>query len=446
QDHRPRLADLRESGCLAGDTLVTLADTGARVPIRDLAGKSGFPVWALDEVSMKLKPAEVSHAFATGRKPVFRLTTRLGRTIRATGNHKFRTFQEWRRLDELRPGERIALPRIIPCGTEDSLSTSQVALLGHLLGDGCTLPRHALQYTTREIDLAHTVAGLAREVFGQRIQPRIERERQWFQVYLAATEHLTHRKRNPIAEWLDGLGAFGFRAWEKRVPERMFRQRAETIAVFLRHLWATDGCIRPSQGTTRYPALYYASRSERLACDVQTLLLRLGINAVLRCRPQGTKGRPQYHVMVMGQGDILTFNDLIGAIGVYKSTSLELCRASVATRIPNTNRDIIPREFWREYVVPAMRRQRMTMRQFQRSIGMAFMGTGLYKQNVSRRRLERIGAVLNDETMLQTLATSDIYWDQILHIEADGEDEVYDLTVPGPSNIVCGSFISHNSI
>src|SRR5438105_11381432 len=28
QDHRPRLADLRESGCLAGDTLITMADTG----------------------------------------------------------------------------------------------------------------------------------------------------------------------------------------------------------------------------------------------------------------------------------------------------------------------------------------------------------------------------------------------------------------------------------
>src|SRR5438105_10064833 len=52
QDHRPRLADLRESGCLTGDSLVTLADDGARVPIRDLVGRSGFRVWALDEASM----------------------------------------------------------------------------------------------------------------------------------------------------------------------------------------------------------------------------------------------------------------------------------------------------------------------------------------------------------------------------------------------------------
>src|SRR5205823_7222384 len=75
QDHRPRLADLRESGCLAGDSLVTLADTGERVPIRNLVGRSGFTVWALDEVTYKLKPAEVSNTFATGIKPVFRLET-----------------------------------------------------------------------------------------------------------------------------------------------------------------------------------------------------------------------------------------------------------------------------------------------------------------------------------------------------------------------------------
>ena len=42
RDHRPQLADLRESGCLTGDTLVTLADSGARVPMRELNGKNGF--------------------------------------------------------------------------------------------------------------------------------------------------------------------------------------------------------------------------------------------------------------------------------------------------------------------------------------------------------------------------------------------------------------------
>jgi replicative DNA helicase len=110
-DKRPMLSDLRESGCLAGDTLVYLPLEGRYVPIRDLAGTKGFSVAALDTESWKLETLPVSHAFCTGEKPVFRLTTRLGRSIRATANHKFLTIDGWRRLDELTAGHRLALPR-----------------------------------------------------------------------------------------------------------------------------------------------------------------------------------------------------------------------------------------------------------------------------------------------------------------------------------------------
>ena len=98
---RPMLSDLRESGCLTGDTLVTLADDGIQIPIKDLVGKSGFTIWALNERTMKLEKAIVSNAFSTGIKPVFTLKTRLGRKIRATANHKFLSINGWKRLDEL---------------------------------------------------------------------------------------------------------------------------------------------------------------------------------------------------------------------------------------------------------------------------------------------------------------------------------------------------------
>ncbi|WP_253665440.1 replicative DNA helicase [Thermus scotoductus] len=141
---RPMLSDLRESGCLAGDTLVQLAD-GSRKPIRELVGRSGFRVLALNEATMKLEAAMVSRAFATGVKPVFALTTQLGRQIRATANHKFLTSKGWKRLDELRPGDWVALPRRLDVATQQTLGDEELALLGHLIGDGCALPRHTLQ-------------------------------------------------------------------------------------------------------------------------------------------------------------------------------------------------------------------------------------------------------------------------------------------------------------
>ncbi len=119
---RPMMSDLRESGCITGDTLITLADSGAQVPIRELVGKSGFPIWAVNEATMQLEKALVSQAFTTGTKPVFQLRTALGRSIRATANHKFLTIHGWKRLDELSVGDRIALPRQLASSSVQTMS------------------------------------------------------------------------------------------------------------------------------------------------------------------------------------------------------------------------------------------------------------------------------------------------------------------------------------
>ena len=113
-DKRPQLSDLRESGCLTGDSLVTLAEDGRRVPIKELVARyprGGFQVWATDD-EYKLVPAMVSAAFSTGIKQTHRLTTQSGRTVRATENHKFLTIRGWKRLDELGVGERVAVVEV----------------------------------------------------------------------------------------------------------------------------------------------------------------------------------------------------------------------------------------------------------------------------------------------------------------------------------------------
>ncbi|MBK9715528.1 MAG: hypothetical protein IPO81_30225 [Kouleothrix sp.] len=102
--------------------------------------------------------------------------------------------------------------------------------------------------------------------------------------------------RNPVAKWLDQLGVFGLRSYEKRVPQKVFEQPAEGIARFLRHLWATDGCIHFSQGAKHYARLPPQDTSE-LARDLQSQLLRLETNAVLALDRRALKA--QYHAIVM---------------------------------------------------------------------------------------------------------------------------------------------------
>jgi len=445
QSKVPQLSDLRESGCLTGETLVYLPNTGTYKPIEQLVGQSGFQVLGLSTDSWKLETCQVSRAFATGCKAVYRITTRLGHTVRATANHKFLTVHGWQQLDELSLGMRIALPRRLPGTKQPTMSDDELALLGHLIGDGCTLPSHAIQYTTRELELAEIVASLATAVFGGAIAPRINKERGWYQVYLPPSFHLTHGMHNPIVTWLSNLGIFGLRSYEKRVPEVVFAQPTASIARFLRHLWSTDGCINMSQGQKHYTNIYYASSSIELARQVQSLLLRVDINASLSRHPQVGKGRDQYHVSVTGKHDVEQFITQIGALSSYKMAHQSAIVDFHATRFANTNRDVLPREIWRMYAVPAMQIASITTRQMQASLGNAYCGTGLYKQNLSRERAMRLANVVSS-VELAKLAQSDVYWDEIISIEPDGEADVYDLTVDELHNFVAGDIIVHNSI
>ncbi|MEM9214572.1 MAG: replicative DNA helicase [Cyanobacteria bacterium P01_F01_bin.150] len=442
---RPMMSDLRESGCLTGDTLITLAQTGEQVPISTLAGASDFQIWALNEETFKIETARVSNAFCTGTKPVFRLTTRLGRSIRATANHKFRAFDGWKRLDELNVGDRLALPRKISSEYVQTLSDQELALIAHLIGDGCTLPRHSIQYTSREYDLAQTVVDLATQIFGHALKPRIKAERTWYQVYLPSAQHLTHGIKNPVSSWFQELGIFGLRSHEKFIPNEVFQQPTRAIGVFLRHLWSTDGCIKLVEGKRLRPIAFYASSSRKLAQNVQSLLLRLGINARCKSVGQDDKGRLQHHVIITGKTDLELFINKVGAVGKYKLAALHQIAEYLEQRVANTNRDVIPLQAWKNYVVPSMKAANLNLREVQSAMGQKYCGTSLYTCNLGRERAKKVAKIVNSSKLSQ-LATSDLYWDTITSIEPDGMEEVFDLTVPEHHNFIANNIVVHNSI
>jgi replicative DNA helicase len=248
-----------------------------------------------------------------------------------------------------------------------------------------------------------------------------------------------------VTDWLDALGVWGLRSHEKRAPEKLFEQPEATIGRFLRHLWSTDGCIRPPRYGVVHPAVYYATSSPKLAVDVQSLLLRLGVHARVEIHPQGSKGRDQYHVKISGRSQLLRFGSLVGAAGQYKTTCLEEVLASLECRTENTNRDVIPKEVWDLYVRPAMSHNGITQRELQRDIDLSCCGHTLYKQNLGRERALRVARAARSEE-LELLAGSDVYWDRIVSIVRDGIEEVFDLTVPGPHNFIANDLFVHNSI
>ncbi|HEY7846615.1 MAG TPA: replicative DNA helicase [Candidatus Limnocylindria bacterium] len=434
----PRLSDLRESGCLTADTRVLRADSGAEVSLGTLleSGERNIPVWSVDE-RMRLVRRSMSHVFPSGTKQVYRLKLASGRVVRATANHPFLALDGWRSLGELNVGDRIATPRRLPQSSAvREWPTAKVVLLAHLIGDGCVAPRQPIHYTSADPDNLRAVEEAAAH-FG--VRPRRVPQRSWTHVYLPAPHRLTHGRRNPIAAWLGDLGLYGRRSFEKFIPAGVFALPDHQIALFLRHLWATDGSVTTRDRSVR---IYYATTSQRLARDVQQLLLRLDLRSRVRTTRKG-EHRPAFTVDITGVDDQRRFLEVVGVHGA-RAAACERARTQLRDVHANTNTDTLPIDVWRA-VRHALRESPMTSRQFQAAVGMAYNGTAIYRHAPSRPKLMRIATALQDPSLAR-LATSDLFWDRVTSIEADGVEPVYDATVLGTHNFIADGIVVHNSI
>ena len=243
-------------------------------------GGEGVPVWSVDE-RQRLVPAPITKVFASGTKEVYLLRLASGREVKASANHPFLTFSGWTPLEELRPGERLAIPRHIPEPIDAGLGWSdyRIGLLAHLLGDGCVVRSQPVHYTSNdEENLAFVEAAAAAE-FG--ISPRRVAQKTWWHTYLPAPYHCTHGRGNPLHAWFRELGIEDLRSHEKRLPAAMYSASDAEIRLFLHHLWATDGCVWLGNGKSAAKA-YYATSSRQLAYGVAHLLARLRIVARIR--------------------------------------------------------------------------------------------------------------------------------------------------------------------
>jgi replicative DNA helicase len=440
-DKRPLLSDLRESGCLTAETRILRADTGAEVTLGELlaSGERDIPVWSLDE-RLRLIPRTLSHAFPSGVKEVFRVRLRSGREVMATANHPFLTYDGWRSLGELTVGSRVAVPRQVPEPLMPrEWPASEIIMLAHLIGDGSFVRRQPIRYASvDEGNLAAVTA--AAHHFGVTAIRDFHEVARCTSLRLPAPYHLTRGRRNPIAEWLDGLGLFGLRSHEKFIPAEIFSLPKRQLALFLRHLWATDGSVTVSEsGLVR---IYYGTTSERLVRDIQSLLLRFNIRA--RLRPVGNKyGHPQWTLDVRGVDEQRQFLVEIGLHG-QRSIAVKRALARLQAMTAKSRFDTIPADVWQR-VRQAMDDRGVGRTLLQARVGTASRGDLNPLINPSRKRIRRIAEVLNDAE-LDMLATNDVYWDTIKSIESKGYQPVYDATVLESHNFVANGVALHNSI
>lgn len=445
-DKKPQISDLRESGCLTADTRVLRSDTGAETTMGELfaQGAKDVPVWSLGD-DMRFAERHLTHVFSTGVKPVYRLTLASGKTLRATANHPFFTYTGWKGLGELEIGDRLGVPRHVN-GPSNRVewTDEQVILLAHMLGDGSALARQPIRYASVDEENLTVVTEAAFKQFGITGIRDTHEAARCTSLRLPAPVRLTHGKRNPLAAWLDELDLFDKRSWEKFIPEQVFALPKRQIALFIKHLWSTDGSVTVNKNG-RSGRIYYASTSREMLDQLSLLLWRFGINS--RVRGTAIKGeyRQGYSLDISGRDEQLRFLQEISVYGERSKNCARLLDILTADGSrSNTNVDTAPVQVWDD-VRKILSEKGMSHREFQAAMGSQYCGSAYYKSAPSRSRLAEVASVL-DAADLEMLAVNDVFWDTVTAIEYDGEEEVFDATVLGNHNFIANGITVHNSI
>lgn len=496
--------------CLSFDTKIVLAD-GSIVTIEDIYKSKQAKLLTLKN-DWKFNITEPSVFVNDGIKPVFRVTTKLGRFVESTLTHPFLTIQGWRQLAELKLGQKIAVPRKLEIFGSEKLPEYQVKILGYLLGDGGLTNTNAVLTNNNpriqqdfiesvqkfnlkvrvdnsnrtRADSLNAVKNLKfvienRQAFSKRLQtiaqsqaisrleiaqslgvtvsavdawmngksvPKLEfLEKLCNLLNVDATvlvpdgiETIQKNSKNSLVIWLEKIGVWGKDSHQKRIPEIILKLERLQIALFLNRLFATDGwATLLASGQSQ---IGYGSVSEELARQVQHLLLRFGIIALLKKRSVKYKEswRTAWQLDIT---DALSIKTFISEIGIFsKEEALLKIQQALMNKRHQTNRDLIPVEIWQ--FLARVKGDESWQSLAKRAGISGYSNIHVGKRQLSRGRLWTLATAL-ENLPLQQLATSDIYWDEIVSIEFVGEKQVYDLTIPETHNFVANDICVHNT-
>jgi replicative DNA helicase len=385
----------------------------------------------------KFSQTEASDFVDDGIKPVFRVTTKLGREVETTITHPFLTINGWQKLENIKAGTKIAVPRVINVFGQNDWRECEAKILGYLLGDGC-LTKKTPEFIVGKTALREDFVASVNQFGGiEVVQSNTENRTLSFRVRKIGGQR---KGENPLTAWLKALGVFGCNSHQKFIPGEAFTLKKELLVVFLNRLFATDGWA--SVLKSGQVQLGFASVSERMIRQIQHLLLRFGVIAGLKKRAVKYKDerRAPWQLDIT---DALSIKKFIREIGIFgKEERLAEILQILENKKYQTNKDLIPVEIWQH--ISAVKGTESWSSLARRSDIEGYTNIHAGKRAPSRERLQKIAGSLGDK-FLRNLAESEIYWDEIVSIEYAGNKQVYDLTIPETHNFVANDICVHNT-
>ncbi|BBA80247.1 hypothetical protein RGRSB_1878 [cyanobacterium endosymbiont of Rhopalodia gibberula] len=185
--------------CLAANSEIVLAD-GSLVTIEEIYHRRQGQLLTLNK-DWKFRITDPSNFIDDGIKPVFRVTTKLGRYIETTLTHPYLTIQGWQQLSQLKLGDKIAIPRKINIFGTGTLPNHQVKLLAYLIGGGCLTKNYPL-FTNNNPLLQEDFVQSITNFKGVKVKRKTSRETRNSTFYIIEDLESTRIHRTIFADYL----------------------------------------------------------------------------------------------------------------------------------------------------------------------------------------------------------------------------------------------------
>ncbi len=424
--------------CLTASTLIDDPLTGERLTIEECVRRCLPTVYGMSKEG-KVRPTCVADWVDSGIQPCYRVRTHTGRTVEVTGHHPFLAVHGWKPLHDLQVGQYIAIPTKVACfGNDESLPLEKVRLLAYFIAEG-GLTRSSPRFTNTDPEIVEDFKRIIATHF-----PVCSIQQYDIDYAVTQTRNAETMRRggilpkNPVTIWLTELGLMGKLAKEKFFPVCVWKWSRRYLVEFLRTLMSCDGSIYAQNGS---PAIALSVASQRLAADMHHALVRFGIVSKYCRTSQGA-----WRVEITSSEHVRRYQEEIGWIGEKSRRFTGYVHLAAPGR---SNKGYAPPEAW-QLIRESAQQQGLSMIELARRSGET-TGTGHRagynphtQRHISRHRLAAYADVL-DNAKLRRIASSDIYWDEIVAIEPIGDHQVYDLTIPDGANFVAQDVFVHNT-
>ncbi|MGX4657633.1 intein-containing DNA gyrase subunit A [Micromonospora sp. SCSIO 07396] len=421
--------------CLTADVRIRTADGSVR--LGDIV--PGVAPSSETDVDLKVRDrngdlVRASKFFHSGEHPTLRLRTREGYELTGTHNHPVLCLVDvagvptllWKLLAEISPGDRVVLQRTVPdeIGYPTLEHVEAAVLAGAFVSEGwVSAARAGFNNVDRDYFL-RVVAAYDLAVGG----PRYVSERV---IASGSTLHeLDVQDLSALRASILGELA-GARSAAKFVPEFVWQGPAAIKRAFLQALFEGDGSSSLLPRNTIQVS--YSTRSERLAREVQQLLLEFGVISRQTRYDDG-----EIKVVVTNRRDARIFATHVGFLG-RKQAKLEseLAQAPASSTALSSDHVPLVGDFIREHGAT-----RWTERDW------------LRRHNVDRierweRDRDEIAARITEAGVLdvvEPLVDGRFYYAEVTEITDAGVQPVYSVRVDTEDHsFVSDGFVSHNT-